>query len=71
MLGAHIKALRKAKKLTQTQLAKKIGISQSELSRMETNSTEITVSELSKLAVALDTTIADLLDESKEGEGAE
>lgn len=54
-VGIQIRKIREFKNLTQTFVAKKIGTSQSKLSRIEKGSILITDEQLSKIAVVLGT----------------
>jgi len=55
--GKRIKALRKAKKMTQEQLAERLGKSDVAIRMMESGKTGSSVTTLIGLAIALDTTI--------------
>lgn len=55
-IGNRIKELRVAKKLTQTELAKIVGLSYIQIGRYETQKSNPSSDVLQKLAVALDTT---------------
>ncbi|NHM28885.1 helix-turn-helix transcriptional regulator [Desulfofundulus sp. TPOSR] len=56
--------LRQKSKLTQAELAAKLGISQAEVSRMERGRTAVTVQDLYKISSALDVPVTALLDEA-------
>ena len=62
-LGTKIRELRKQKKLTQTALAKKAGISQSALSDIESQTKSPSVDTISLLASALEVTVSQLMGE--------
>jgi ribosome-binding protein aMBF1 (putative translation factor) len=53
LAGSKIAEARKAKKLTQTQLAKKLGVPQSQISRIERHPDQTTVRTLKRIAKAL------------------
>jgi ribosome-binding protein aMBF1 (putative translation factor) len=53
LAGSKIAAARKAKGLTQTQLARKLGLPQSQISRIERNPDRTTVRTLKRIAKAL------------------
>lgn len=55
-IGERIKELRTAKKLTQTELAKMVGLSYIQIGRYETHKSNPSSDVLQKLANALDTT---------------
>jgi transcriptional regulator with XRE-family HTH domain len=59
-LGLKIKELRKAKKLTQTQLAEKVGIDYKHLSRIEVGSSFPSINTLGKIAYYLDVEASEL-----------
>ena len=53
LAGSKIAEARKARKLTQTQLARKLGVPQSQISRIERNPDQTTVRTLKRIAKAL------------------
>ena len=53
-IGKHIRAYRKAKKLSQEQLAEKIGISPTHMSHIETGSTKLSLPVLVDIAAVLE-----------------
>ena len=53
-IGARIRMIRKAKHLSQEELAEKAGISVTHMSHIETGNTKMSLSVLVKLAVSLD-----------------
>ncbi|QVQ27736.1 helix-turn-helix domain-containing protein [Achromobacter deleyi] len=57
-LGAELQAARKAKGLTQSALAGRIGLSQSRISHLEMNAHEISVEQLLAWCAALDLELA-------------
>lgn len=61
MAGKKVKAMRITKRLTQAQLSKMTGIQRPNLSRLENGKTNPNIETLSKIAIALDTTIAEFL----------
>lgn len=62
--GANLSALRKAKGLSQRDLAKATGISQRMIVYYENRATIPPIEKINKLATALQLTVADLLDSS-------
>ena len=60
-LGVKIKKLRKEKKLTQGELAEKIGISGNHLSRLERGVFQPSIEVVKRLALVLDTQVDGLL----------
>lgn len=60
-LGAHIRALREAKGISQTELAHHCGFEQPNLSRIESGSSSPSVSSLLKISEALNVDIIDLI----------
>lgn len=68
MLGSRVRHFRRAKKMTQPQLAKSAGIAQSAVSGIETGEKKNPGIETVKaLAKALGVSVADLLDGEEEG----
>ena len=61
MAGKKVKAIRISKGITQAQLSEMTGIQRPNLSRLENAKTNPNIETLSKIAIALDTTIAELL----------
>jgi len=61
-VGQRIRALRKARRLTQTALAARCGLSQESLSRMEIGKHSPSLAALDRIALALGVTPASLLD---------
>jgi transcriptional regulator with XRE-family HTH domain len=68
-IGERVRALRLAHDLTQTQLAKILGTSQTALSEMERGNRGLTVQQVVKLARALKATPNDILGEGKRQRG--
>lgn len=58
----YIKQMRKKKNMTQEELAKKIGVKRSVVSKYETGNVEPTVSQIRKIANALECSVYDLID---------
>lgn len=63
-IGDNIKAIRKEKKITQEELAKKCGLSKNGLWNYENNKREPGIETLNDIASALDTTIEKLLEDT-------
>lgn len=61
-LGSRIKAFRKAKGLSQEQLAELVGIEQKHVSRLEVGTSYPTIDRLEKIAVALDVPMGSFFD---------
>lgn len=68
MTSAPLKRLRKARKLSQADLAERVGRSRSYISQMETGARDGSRDTVRKLAAALGCSVADLLEEA-DGEG--
>lgn len=60
ILGSRIKEIRSAKKITQEQIADKIGISRQKYARIENGVNSITLDILSKIAKVLDVGVGDI-----------
>ncbi len=60
-LSEKIKQLRRAKNQTQKELAKKIGVSQSAIAYFESNKTELSLSQLRRIAVAFEVPLQEIL----------
>lgn len=67
-VGDNIKEKRKAKHVSQNQLAKKAGIAQATLSAIESSTKSPAVDTIEKLAEALECSVSELLGEKQEGE---
>lgn len=67
-IGARIKEMRKARNITQVQLAQMAGISQSSISAIEKLTNTPTTGTLKLIAAALGCTVGELLGEKKEQE---
>ena len=61
--GERIKAARKQAGLTQSELAKRIGLSQTTISRFEAAKDDVSLSHMVALAAALDHTLTVLLEQ--------
>ena len=64
LVGRKIRQLRRQRKLTQVELAEKIGIHQSDLSRMEQGEYKVGLDTLLKILQCFDLTIGDFFDET-------
>ncbi|MBK5260219.1 MAG: helix-turn-helix transcriptional regulator [Thermoanaerobaculia bacterium] len=64
LVGRKIRQLRRQRKLTQVELAQKIGIHQSDLSRMEQGEYKVGLDTLLKILQTFDLSIGDFFDES-------
>lgn len=62
-IGNKIAQFRKYRGLNQKQLAEKIGVSAVTITRYENNSREPNLKKLNEIAIALDVTVSDLLNE--------
>ncbi|MDP5276143.1 helix-turn-helix domain-containing protein [Chengkuizengella axinellae] len=68
MLGQRIADLRQKIQLSQEDLAEKVGLTQSLISRIERDSRKISATELPKFATALEVSIEDILIGVDDGE---
>ncbi|HWW60607.1 MAG TPA: helix-turn-helix transcriptional regulator [Thermoanaerobaculia bacterium] len=64
LVGRKIRQLRRQRKLTQVELAEKIGIHQSDLSRMEQGEYKVGLDTLLKILQTFDLSIGDFFDET-------
>ena len=64
LVGRKIRQLRRQRKLTQVELAEKIGIHQSDLSRMEQGEYKVGLDTLLKILQCFDLSIGDFFDET-------
>lgn len=64
LVGRKIRQLRRQRKLTQVELAEKIGVHQSDLSRMEQGEYKVGLDTLLKVLATFDLSIGDFFDES-------
>ena len=60
-IGQRIRKVRKAKQLSQEQLAEKVGISTTHMSHIETGNTKLSIEVFAQIAVALDSRADELL----------
>ena len=70
LVGRKIRQLRRQRKLTQVELAQKIGIHQSDLSRMEQGEYKVGLDTLLKILQTFDLSIGDFFDENIRSESA-
>jgi transcriptional regulator with XRE-family HTH domain len=70
LVGARIRALRKGRDLTQTELSEKIGVLQSDLSRMEKGEYKVGLDTLFKILAVFELDMASFFDEG-DSSGAE
>lgn len=66
MVGARLRSLRKERHLTQTQLARQIGIQQSDLSRMEKGEYRVSLDSLFKILAIFEVSFNDFFDKQQE-----
>jgi transcriptional regulator with XRE-family HTH domain len=64
-LGARIRVIRKAKRLTQSELAERVGLESKSVSRIETGVYEPSLTVLRKLAKGLDVSPREFFNESR------
>jgi len=67
ILARNLRRLRRAQKMTQEQLANTAGLRQALISELESGKLDVRVDTLSRLAIALDSSMAELFDEAKRG----
>jgi len=67
LVGSRIRALRKGRNLTQTELSEKIGVLQSDLSRMEKGEYKVGLDTLFKILAVFDLDMSSFFDESDDG----
>ena len=65
LVGARIRALRKGRNLTQTELSEKIGVLQSDLSRMEKGEYKVGLDTLFKILAVFQLDMASFFDEGE------
>ena len=70
LVGRKIRQLRRQRKLTQVELADRIGVHQSDLSRMEQGEYKVGLDTLLKILQTFDLSIGDFFDESNHSESA-
>lgn len=63
LVGPKIRSLRKERKLTQTELASRIGIQQSDLSRMEKGEYRVSLDTLFKILAEFNVSISEFFDD--------
>lgn len=68
LVGRKIRQLRRQRKLTQVELAEKIGIHQSDLSRMEQGEYKVGLDTLLRILQAFDLNIGDFFEENERAE---
>lgn len=61
MPGAHIKKIREQKKITQDEMARRMGISQNAYSKIENNITQLTINHVKLISTALDVSPLELM----------
>ena len=71
LVGSRIRELRKGRHLTQTELSEKIGIAQSDLSRMEQGEYKVGLDTLFKILHVFDLKMGDFFGEAERGQDAE
>jgi len=70
-VGARIRALRKGRNLTQTELSEKIGILQSDLSRMEKGEYKVGLDTLFKILAVFELDMASFFDDAAAARSAD
>ena len=70
LVGSRIRELRKGRRLTQTELSEKIGVAQSDLSRMEQGEYKVGLDTLFKILQVFDLKMGEFFGESPEPDGA-
>src|SRR5204862_7164988 len=70
LIGRKIRQLRRQRKLTQVELAERIGIHQSDLSRMEQGEDKVGLDTLLKILATFDLSIGDFFEEGNRTESA-
>jgi len=71
LVGSRIRELRKGRHLTQTELSEKIGIAQSDLSRMEQGEYKVGLDTLFKILQVFDLKVGEFFGETEKAEDAE
>lgn len=69
LVGRKIRQLRRQRKLTQVELAERIGIHQSDLSRMEQGEYKVGLDTLLRILQTFDLSIGDFFEESERTDG--
>lgn len=67
ILARNLRRLRHARMMTQEQLANAAGLRQALVSELESSKIDVRIDTLSRLAMALDSRMADLFEEAKRG----
>jgi transcriptional regulator with XRE-family HTH domain len=67
ILARNLRRLRRAQKMTQEQLANAAGLRQALISELESGKLDVRIDTLSRLAIALDSSMAELFDETRRG----
>jgi len=67
ILARNLRRLRQAREMTQEQLANAAGLRQALISELESGKLDVRIDTLSRLATALDSSMAELFDETKRG----
>ncbi|MGA7806403.1 helix-turn-helix domain-containing protein [Bradyrhizobium sp.] len=67
VLARNLRRLRRAQKMTQEQLANVAGLRQALISELESGKLDVRIDTLSRLAIALDSSVAELFDEARRG----
>lgn len=65
ILARNLRRLRRAQKMTQEQLANVAGLRQALISELESGKLDVRIDTLSRLAIALDSSVAELFDEAR------
>jgi transcriptional regulator with XRE-family HTH domain len=71
LVGSRIRSLRKSRKLTQTELSERIGVQQSDLSRMEKGEYKVGLDTLFKILAVFELDMASFFDENETPESDE
>jgi transcriptional regulator with XRE-family HTH domain len=67
ILARNLRRLRRARTMTQEQLANAAGLRQALISELESSKIDVRIDTLSRLATALGSSMADLFEEAKRG----
>jgi transcriptional regulator with XRE-family HTH domain len=67
ILARNLRRLRRAQKMTQEQLANAAGLRQALISELESSKLDVRIDTLSRLAIALNSGMAEFFDETKRG----
>ena len=71
LVGSRIRALRKGRNLTQTELSERIGVLQSDLSRMEKGEYKVGLDTLFKILAVFELDMASFFDDAEGGRSQE